>query len=455
MKYASRLSLWPAIVVLTTAAMADVFAATIIVDVTTDSGVDIVNCELRSAIEAAENNVAVAGCEAGSDGLDSIGFSVEGTIALNSDLPGFREPVNITGPGVSKLNISGSSAHKIFDFGLSSGASEVRGMTLSNAVTYKNANSSGQGACIKHRGQNLILEDLVFSQCIAEITGGALLAQGDTTMLRVWFDNNVAVLGGGAVKLWQGFEYKITDSTFTNNRVTGDTINGAETSSGGAIDLKSAASLNINNSTFSGNSATFSGGAIYSTGTLFMQNSTLSNNTANSDNAGAGYGGAVHITGTGSSLTMRNTVMSENAQLMGTSVTIRPDVSVGSSAQIYSLGHNMIGNNMGATGAFPEGLPNDNDDYVGGVNQPQNALLQSIGDFGGPMPTMPPRTGSILVDQGICDGETADQRGVSNNGLRIVDNPPANSADGCDIGAVELQLYIDDLFEDSFESITP
>jgi hypothetical protein len=45
-----------------------------------------------------------------------------------------------------------------------------------------------------------------------------------------------------------------------------------------------------------------------------------------------------------------------------------------------------------------------------------------------------------------------DQRGISNAGIRIVDNPPENSGDGCDIGAVELALYIEKVFENGFEN---
>ena len=67
---------------------------------------------------------------------------------------------------------------------------------------------------------------------------------------------------------------------------------------------------------------------------------------------------------------------------------------------------------------------------------------------------MPPLAGSLPVDNGNCPGETVDQRGVSNGdtGFRVIDNPPENQADGCDIGAVELEIYLpDELYEDGFE----
>jgi hypothetical protein len=97
-------------------------------------------------------------------------------------------------------------------------------------------------------------------------------------------------------------------------------------------------------------------------------------------------------------------------------------------------------------------MPNQNGDYVGSPQAPITADLQGPDDFGSPTPTLLPILGSPLVDRGACPGELADQRGVSNNGFRIVDNPPENPADGCDIGAVELELYIEDVFEDGFES---
>jgi hypothetical protein len=71
---------------------------------------------------------------------------------------------------------------------------------------------------------------------------------------------------------------------------------------------------------------------------------------------------------------------------------------------------------------------------------------------------MPPLADSLPVDHGNCPGETMDQRGFSNGdtALRVIDNPPADDADGCDIGAVELEFYIPEVFfVDGFEDSPP
>jgi hypothetical protein len=78
------------------------------------------------------------------------------------------------------------------------------------------------------------------------------------------------------------------------------TITDGSAADGGAIDNE--ATLTVNNSTFSGNSAIAyeggSGGAIYNDGMLTVNNSTFSGNSATSDGFGGGSGGAIYNVGT-------------------------------------------------------------------------------------------------------------------------------------------------------------
>ncbi len=125
---------------------------------------------------------------------------------------------------------------------------------------------------------------------------------------------------------------------------------------------------------------------------------------------------------------------------------------------MVTTGFNLIGSNVGTSTDFPAGSPNGFNDYAGTNASPLNAGLETLGDFGGPTPTMSRSAGSLPVDHGNCPGQTADQRGFTNGdtGLRVVDNPPDNGADGCDIGAVELALYLpEEWFDDGFEDSLP
>src|SRR5947209_3918701 len=84
---------------------APAFAAAITVDdlSNTDGGG---TCTLRNAITAANTNAAVGGCPAGTAGLDTIHFSVTGTVHIGVALPALTEDVTIDGPGADTLTIS-------------------------------------------------------------------------------------------------------------------------------------------------------------------------------------------------------------------------------------------------------------------------------------------------------------------------------------------------------------
>ncbi len=65
----------------------------------------------------------------------------------------------------------------------------------------------------------------------------------------------------------------------------------------------------------------------------------------------------------------------------------------------------------------------------------QDPQLAPLGSYGGLTQTHPPLPSSPAIDKGNSFGTTTDQRGLA----RIVDLPPANAADGADIGSVEQQ----------------
>lgn len=79
---------------------------------------------------------------------------------------------------------------------------------------------------------------------------------------------------------------------------------------GGAI--ANAGPVNLTNSTISGNSSGREGGGIYNfnLGTVTVTNSTITNNRADNDNNGSGSGGGIYQGGT--SVFLRNTIVAGN-----------------------------------------------------------------------------------------------------------------------------------------------
>jgi len=412
-------------------------AATITVNSLGDTGTDAANCELRSAVIAANTDSKVDSCDAGS-GSDVIRFEVAGVITLTSSLPVISESLEILGPGQTELTVSGAGLYRPFWFSASSGDYVLTSFTLANGAT------ASSGACIVHQADSLLLEDMVIQLCDADSSGGALVASAPTRVVRSLFMGNTSGGNGGAIIFGGGGSHQVTDSSFVQNSAssTGNT-------NGGAVYIGTG-DLTVTRSTFNQNSTTTSGGAIYANADLSIYHSTVVGNTANSNSFENGYGGGIYFTGS-NTLTIGNSIVSGNENL---DPTYRPDIAVGPGYTLVSTGYNLIGNNANTFTEFPAGSPNGNNDYVGTTANPLVAGLSSLGDYGGPTPTMPPMADSLPVDHGNCPSQTTDQRGISNGdtGFRVIDNPPANLADGCDIGAVELELYIPEtFFADGFE----
>jgi CSLREA domain-containing protein len=193
----------------------------------------------------------------------------------------------------------------------------------------------------------------------------------------------------------EGGTVTVTNSTFSGNSA-GD--------SGGAIFNESGSTLRVTNSTFSGNSAGDSGGGIYNGGTLTVTNSTFSGNSASTQ------GGAIL---NAFDWTLRNTILANSP----------------SGGNCFNSGNLLIdgGYNIeffpGNTCSFNASTSKSNTDpqFAGG-----------LANNGGPTQTIALQPTSPAVDAippaGGCEvGITTDQRGVSR---------PQGA--GCDIGAFEL-----------------
>ncbi|MFT3743531.1 MAG: Ig-like domain repeat protein [Pyrinomonadaceae bacterium] len=268
--------------------------------------------------------------------------------------------------------------------------------------------------------------------------------------------NNLTITGGntdGSVKgggIFVSGTLNLNDSTVTgNNAITG-----------GGVFVGGGGVANVVRSTVSGNNANFNGGVgADGGGTFNLSQSTVSGNTASN-------GGAVFANG-GANATITNTTISGNSLGIDSnsgSVTIRGSIVAknnaggddlkGPAGTVTSLGFNFIGNpGTFAGGTFPTGSPNANNDIVGSSGTPLDPQLAPLANNGGPTRTMAICTSagvphvscgalSQVIDKGKdFVGSGFDQRGNGTNQVRPFDIAPiANAAggDGSDVGAYEL-----------------
>ncbi|MDB5174269.1 MAG: polymorphic outer membrane protein [Phycisphaerales bacterium] len=323
---------------------------------------------------------AVANAVAG-DTVDLTHLS--GTITFASGIEITRD-VTITGPGVNVLTLDGNNAFQMFnvDGGMSL---TISGLKFING-------SSGNG--------------------------GAIFNVGTLAVSNSWFSGNHVTSGGGgfggAISSWSGSSFSISGCTFDNNSVVSTGGNGL----GGAVSGVGSGG-SITNSTFTQNFArggdTGYGGAVFlsSAGTT-ITNCTIIGNSAESGGGTVGNGNGGGLYSEGATTTVTNSIIAQN---------FGGGVDVSSGGQIFSGGHNLIGNFTGSI--FVNGV---NGDQVGSSGSPLNPHVGAEADNGGPTPTIALLSNSTAIDAGTSTGApTLDQRGDARQGA-------------VDIGAYEYQV---------------
>lgn len=397
----------------------------------------VAECTLHSALLAANHDSADFGCPAG-NGLDIIEFApAVSYILLEEALPLITEVVHIVGPGRESLTIDGDDLFRPFFFVSTADGSLVADLEIARGA------ASDFGGCLFGHADDLTIQGVGFDSCTA-MGGGAIATTGDRMILeRSYLHQNQADEISGAVLL-SGTGHLIDRSTFHGNRA------GIR---GGAIQTGADVELTITRSTFFGNESEGSGGALYVGGVnLSVTSSTFAKNVADSDESGSGVGGGIaHEAGV---LALENALIAENFRGAGVRSDIELLTSRGSlPAPDFQPGARLfVSDNTGAESELPEGTPNAFGSMIGASGAPLDSQLSAIGAYGGPTPTVLSASSSFVIDKGTCPGEVADQRGLGNpaSGLRVVDRPPFDIDDGCDIGAVEMGA--EELFVDGFES---
>lgn len=403
---------------------------------------------------------------------------------------------------VESLTISGLTVSNGFNNVNDGGALSFTGKTLNiNACEFSNNIAAWSGGAINAFAK-VTVADSVFNNNFSTATvgfsgGGAILVRGSINVSTSTFTDNVANAMGGAIN--SESQIGSVDSSITNSTFTG---NGADAGGGVAVSTLTGSqptAMRITNSTFRRNTASLinsRGGAIYHMfGTLYVSGSTLSDSESyglainigsgsttttitDSTISGNTFGGietelstattsTLNITnstisgnkGAGLSLTrltlnVSNSTISNNeatgirSLLSGASGTwtIKSSLiaanagGVGDVSGTYtSGGYNLIGNPSTATG-FVNGV---NNDLVGSSGAPLDPKLDPLGlkDNGGTTQTIALQPDSPAIDKGSSDALNGklnkDQRQVF---ARTFDDAAvANSGDGTDIGAFELQ----------------
>ncbi len=237
--------------------------------------------------------------------------------------------------------------------------------------------------------------------------GANLLAISGSNAYKVFHASSGAIASISGLTITKGMS-KTYGSGIYNDiggtlAVIGCTVTGNTSSSGGNI--YNLGTLNLVNSTISGNTTSRTGGGILNHGTLTMTNSTVSGNNADTSSGGGLYnGGAASLT---------NSTISGNTGARGGNI-------FNSSGETLTLANSIVaGSIMGSyTG-------NSNITTTTGLN------LSALGWYGGPTQTMVPLFGSSVLAAGsyVIGEPTTDQRGAAR---------ASASGTVIDVGAVQM-----------------
>jgi hypothetical protein len=242
----------------------------------------------------------------------AIGFSVSGTIDLQSPLPDLNNSIGIQGPGAGSLTIEEAAGTSFASAIVTVDAGQT---TSLSRLTIANGSAGG----IYNAG-TLSVSNCTLSGNSAAHAGGGIYNAGTLSVSGSTLSGNSTTSGGagGAIYNWALGTATITQSTLSGNAandktlpdgtvfrgvggaianiggtltVAGCTLSGNTAGIGGAIGCRNgvvvigglyysfAGTTTVRDSLFTGNSA-IGGGAIFNESTLVVRGSTFSGNTA-------------------------------------------------------------------------------------------------------------------------------------------------------------------------------
>ena len=199
--------------------------------------------------------------------------------------------------------------------------------------------------------------------------------------------------------------------------LNGDSLIGNTARYGGAI-FTQGGSLSLANCTIAGNIAAISGGGIEAQNKITVVACTFANNVAGP----TGGGGAIDNPNGGEyTITVEDTIFSNDSSGFG------PEVA----NAITSLGHNLVSNDANSSGWSTTA------DLTGTAATPLQADLGTLGNYGGPTPTIPLLPGSPALQAGAV----ADFPGTSTQITKDQRNQPLDLPNNPDIGTFQSQGF--------------
>lgn len=360
-------------------------------------------------------------------------FNSPQTISCVTPLPQLGGILSIVGPGSSLLTIRPSSPVARVSGVISSACTDL---TLSG-MTISGGNVSGNGGGVQSTGPNgpsLLLDDILLSGNTASGLGGGLYLNNNSklTIRNSTLSGNTALSGGG-ICFFQNGSLMMDACTVSGNVSTrangtggaglyfaGNALtnppagfvpgvllvrsstfdhNQAATSGGGIQFETTTGTLQLQNCTLSDNTAALGGGISLTagTGSLLLQNVTVAGNTANATFAGGG--GIWRTSNFANTITLQNSVVSGNTNAGA------PDISVDAFTTLHA-NYSAIGSGSGFTlsGSSANNLP-----FGAGLQ------LDPLAGNGGPTRTRATGAGSALLNAGsnalVPGGIVTDQRG--------------------------------------------
>jgi hypothetical protein len=358
---------------------------------------------------------------------DTITFSstlIGQTITLTSGHLVIDKDLTVTGLGAALLTVSGNRTSRIFD--IASGAT----VTIAHLSVVNGKPQSSDpfldpptGGGIRNAG-TLTIANCIIANNEASYGGGidsninstggnrsSALTLTNTTVR----DNKAGTSGGGLSSVASSYDggrstatVQIANSTFSGNSAQyafgGAILGGTATGTSGM-------NLTVTNSTFAGNNAA-KGGGIYFLGYATATAATLTNLTLKANySTQSGDGGGLHIEAGAPVVNVRNTILAQNANRN----------IVASPGSVVSQGYNISDDASGASFLTSLGDLNDSDPKLIGTTPQEN---------GGPTRTFLLSADSPALNHVPTAGANCpatDQRGVAR---------PSGSK--CESGAVEL-----------------
>lgn len=259
-------------------------------------------------------------------------------------------------------------------------------------------------------GNDVVMKDLTIQNgFVAGIGAGILVTGSSLTLQNVWVHKNTAATAGtnegGGIKVRDG--WLSLDSCAISSNYARD--------AGGGIHLYYS-SADIVNTTFYSNRTDGKGGAIGTLSdtleTIDIAYTTIANNVVDD------FGGGMQVE-SNFTVNLSNVIVAHNYAANGRDIY----------GEVNSQDYNFIGTTSGAT-------------ITGSVEHniyDQDAGLGAFQFNGGPTKTRALSPSSPAVDAGNCFALSKDQRGYP----RPANIPGVdNVADGCDIGAYEVELKV-------------